>query len=165
MKIFKKRFFAFLIDLLLLACIIYVMKHAFGIRKNTIQYALLLLPFFVRDFTFKGASIGKMIMGIRIYNSEWRTPSYGLLLKRSFVVSWVMFDNYIDKGYYIGEDILYLYKREKAKLGTPVVDKKVYRELAIKAQSIEGYYPDVMQNLYEEYLKDLYSNNSKSKND
>ena len=165
MKIFKKRFFAFLIDLLLLACIIYVMKHTLEIRKNTIQYALLFLPLLVRDFTFKGASIGKIIMGIRIYNSEWRTPSYYLLLKRSFIVSWILNWNWSVVGCYIGEDILYLYRKEKEKLGTQVVDKKVYRELAIKAQSIEGYYPDVMQNLYEEYLKDLYSNNSKSKND
>ena len=157
MKIFKKRFFAFLIDLLLLACIIYILKHAWGFRKNTIQYALLFLPLFVRDFTFKGASIGKMIMRIRIYDNEWKTPNYWTLLKRSFIISCIALDNYLLRGYLIGADILYLYDKEKEKLGTQVIDKRVYNELCIKARSSVGYFPDVMSALYDEYLKKLYS--------
>ena len=98
-----------------------------------------------------------MIMRIRIYDNEWKTPNYWTLLKRSFIISCIALDNYLLRGYLIGADILYLYDKEKEKLGTQVIDKRVYNELCIKARSSVGYFPDVMSALYDEYLKKLYS--------
>ena len=86
MKIFGKRIVAFVIDLLILGCLIAILKQFVFIKKNSLVYATLFLPLFFRDFTFKGASFGKKIMGIRIYNKEWKTPKFSSLLMKSLTV-------------------------------------------------------------------------------
>ena len=92
MNILVKRLFAFIIDLLILGCFILILKQFTTIEKLSLKYASLFLLLLFRDFTFKGASIGKKIMRIRIYDSQWNKPSFFLVLKRTCVLIYVNFD-------------------------------------------------------------------------
>ena len=157
MKIFGKRIVAFVIDLLILGCLIAVLKQFVEIRKNTLEYAALFLPLFLRDFTFKGASFGKKIMGIRVYNKDWKRPSYWLVLKRTLIMVWVGFEAIFEKGDIVGEGIIDTLGAEYKKIGTRVVDEKVFAVLSEQARALDGDWAFNIDRLYDSYIKEIYS--------
>ena len=159
MKIFKKRFIAFVIDLLILGCLIFILKQFVTIRKNSFEYAALFLPLFFRDFIFKGASIGKAIVGIRIYGKEWESPSFFLLLKRSVLTSFFVVRALLHDGKILGSDVVFVYYLERDKLGTKVIDKKVFKRINSEARLLSGSYIENMNKLYDDYMKSLYPQN------
>lgn len=157
MRIFGKRIVAFIIDLLILGVLIAILKQFVEIRKNTIQYAALFLPLFFRDFTFKGASFGKKIMGIRVYNNEWKTPSYRLVLKRTFKMIAVWFVAFSETGGIVGEGIIETLDDEYKRIGTRVVENEVFEKLSAEAKTLDGDFVENMNTLYDCYIKDAYS--------
>ena len=157
MKIFGKRIVAFVIDLLILGCLIAVLKQFVEIRKNTLEYAALFLPLFLRDFTFKGASFGKKTMGIRVYNKDWKRPSYWLVLKRTLIMVWVGFEAIFEKGDIVGEGIIDTLGAEYKKIGTRVVDEKVFAVLSEQARALDGDWAFNIDRLYDSYIKEIYS--------
>jgi len=50
-----------------------------------ISYLILFLPLFCKDMLFRNASLGKKIMGISIFDRNWKKPSFPLLFKRAFL--------------------------------------------------------------------------------
>ena len=165
MKIFGKRIAAFIIDLLILGCLIAILKQFVEIRKNSLEYAALFLPLFLRDLTFKGASFGKKIMGIRVYNNEWKTPSYRLVLKRTFRMTYLGFNAWFNNGAIVGEGIIEMLDLEHQKIGTRVVENEVYKKLLAEAKSLDGDFVENMNSLYDAYIKDVYSEKEKETNE
>ena len=157
MKIFGKRIVAFFIDLLILGCLIAILKQFVDIRKNSLEYAALFLPLFLRDFTFKGASFGKKAMGIRVYSKTWERPSYWLVLKRTVIMVWIGFMAVFEKGDIVGEGIIDTLDAEYEKIGTRVVDDKVFKKLSKQAREIGGDPVENMTILYNEYILNLYA--------
>ncbi len=157
MKIFGKRIVAFIIDLLILGCLIAILKQFVDIRKNSLEYAALFLPLFLRDFTFKGASFGKKAMGIRVYSKTWERPSYWLVLKRTVIMVWIGFVAVFEKGDIVGEGIIDTLDAEYKKIGTRVVENAVFKKLSTEAKSLGGDFVENMNELYDSYIKDVYS--------
>ena len=159
MNILVKRLFAFIIDLLILGCLIFILKQFVTIRANSLEYAALFLPLFFRDFTFKGASIGKKIIGIRVYNKDWETPKFSLLLKRTFILMFLNFDAIFLKGDVVGDGVIDTVNTEYKKLGTRVVETKVFDRFSAEAKSLDGNFAENMNKLYDDYMKSIYPQN------
>ena len=88
MRLIRKRAVAWLIDVFIYAALFallfkYVTK-LFG-DKGDIFYYILLIPLFAKDCIFKNRSIGKKIMGLSVYKSNWEKASPFELIKRSFL--------------------------------------------------------------------------------
>lgn len=157
MNILVKRLFAFIIDLLILGCFILILKQFTTIEKLSLKYASLFLLLFFRDFTFKGASVGKKIMRIRIYDSQWNKPSFFLILKRTCVLIYVNFDTVFQRGDIAGEGVIDAIAREYKATGTRVVENNIFKKISAEAKKLDGKWSDNMSKLYNEYIRNLYS--------
>ena len=158
MKILKKRMLAFLIDNFIvgstLALVIELLKQIdIGREKLTFLLAVFMLVF--RDFVFCTASIGKKLLGLRVYDVNWEKPKTSILLKRcflsTFVGAYILF-----KAKFFGENALMFFDYEKEKFSARVVDKKVYNNLKKASELKEGTFSQNMTQLYDEYLKKNY---------
>lgn len=159
MDIMKKRAFALLIDGVLLGVYYETIRHVLPgwyFKLGSIGYAILLSVFFLKDIVFKNASIGKKIMGIQIFDERWENPSFFRLIKRSFMISTVGFAKMWKTKFMSGE-ILTIFDYEREKLGTSVIDNKVYFELKSQAEIMRGDFSKNMTDLYNEYLRSKYS--------
>lgn len=157
MNILVKRLFAFIIDLLILGCFILILKQFTTIEKLSLKYASLFLLLLFRDFTFKGASIGKKIMRIRIYDSQWNKPSFFLVLKRTCVLIYVNFDTVFQRGDIVGEGVIDAIAREYKATGTRVVENNIFEKISAEAKKLDGNWSDNMSKLYNEYIRNFYS--------
>lgn len=158
MKIIKKRVLALLVDSFILGSIIAILQLIFPdlFLDNVFWACLIVVPFVCRDFVFRNASIGKKLFGIAIYDKNWKKPTFILLLKRSFLTATV---GYVLawKYRFIDGNTLLLIDWERETLGTMVIDKKVYNELSFTAEQNSGDFAKNMTELYNEYLRRLYS--------
>jgi len=154
MKILKKRIVAFLIDGFILGTIYELFRRAVNVLGITWSYwyLFLFIVFFMRDLIFKNKSIGKKIIGIEIYDKDWKNPSGFLLFKRSCMMLGI--------GYFLLLKIIFIsgnkmefFEWETQNFGTRVIDKKIYRQLKEESNNsnIE------MTKLYDLYLKNCYS--------
>ena len=155
MNIIVKRLFAFIIDLLVLGFFIFVLKQFTVIEKNSLKYAALFLPLFFRDFTFKGASIGKRFMRIRIYNAQWEKPSYKQILKRTWKMLLVNFETICEYGDFLNEGVCDAVIREYKAIGTRVVEDEVFERLSAGAKKLDGEWADNMTKLHNAYITNL----------
>ena len=124
---------------------------------NLENFDFLIIVIFLssRDLIFRNASIGKKILGIAVYDNDWQPPRFHVLLKRSFLTGTVGFILWW-KLKFIDGDIITLFDIERDKLGTRVIDRKIYKELEITAKNMEGDFAQNMNELYNAYLRDLY---------
>ena len=153
MNIVVKRLFAFIIDLLILGCFILILKQFTTIEKLSLKYASLFLLLLFRDFTFTGASGGKKIMRIRIYDSQWNKPSFFLVLKRTCVLIYVNFDTVFQRGDIAGEGVIDAIAREYKATGTRVIEDEVFKRLSAEAKKLDGEWADNMTKLYNEFYR------------
>lgn len=156
MKIFKKRCIAFFIDAFIY-CFLLVLFHEFIYTpKYELTHLIFFCPSFLKDCLFKNGSIGKKLMGIAVYDSDWSKPSFILSLKRT-VMSSVVGLALVWKSVFIGGSKMILFEWEKNVVKTFVIDKKVYKALCADAEKMEGDFTKNMTELYMTYLKDFYS--------
>ena len=157
MKVLKKRGLAYFFDF------IFVMFIAVGIQslanylfdgKVQIQIPLIIL-FFIRDYLFKNASLGKIIFGLRIYTTKWEKPDFLLLLKRSFFVSTIGYV-VLRKAKFVDGNMIAFFDYERDYFGTFVIDKKIYQKLKVEAESMTGDFAQNMTELYNRYLRSIY---------
>jgi uncharacterized RDD family membrane protein YckC len=158
MKVLKKRAIALLIDGFILG--IYYEFLRLLLPENffnlgVFSYIIIFVPFFFRDCIFKNASIGKKIVGIKVFTIDWTTPSVLLLAKRALFMATI--------GYVLWWKIkvtdgkmISLFDCEREKIKTTIICTKVYEELKEKAQISEGDFRVNMTNLYNEYLRTYY---------
>lgn len=159
MKILKKRKIACVIDSFIFGFIIAGLQliiEDLTMNRSIVFYALMFSPLFLRDCLFKGASIGKKILGIRIYNDDWKSPTFLKLLKRSFLTTnygWMLWwqSKFTEKCF---SDII---EWEHEKIGTRVVDNKVFKQLSEQAKTLDGEWEKNMSKLYGEYISKMYS--------
>lgn len=91
MKIRRKRIIAVIIDHFIVC---FVLLFLDDISKATIipsipsslDIVLVVLMLSLKDFTFRNASVGKMIMGLRIVDEKGKRPAFNVLIKRGFLM-------------------------------------------------------------------------------
>ena len=157
MKILKKRAIACLIDSFLFGIILVLFSEllkSWGVRFNNVEL-ILFIPFFMRDIMFRNASIGKRMLGISVYDTDWKKPKLSHLMKRSFFMMGVGYVIYWKSKLTDGNAIDVVdYERET--LNSYVIDNKVYKKLADRAGQMDGDFSTNMSCLYNEYLRNLY---------
>ena len=158
MKILKKRAIALLIDSFIFGAF-YELCRSFlpeGFFKlGTLAYVILFIPFAFKDCVFRNASIGKKIVGICIFTTEWKTPSFLLLAKRTLYMGTWGYSIFL-KNKFIDGRIISLFDWEQNVLKTLVIDKKVFNDLKEKVQDLNKNSSDTMLNMYNEYLRTYY---------
>ncbi len=157
MKILKKRGLAYFFDAFIVAFIIVgIQSFANYLFDGKVQIQIpLIILFFIRDYLFKNASLGKKIFGLRIYTTKWEKPDFLLLLKRSFFIS-TMGYVILHKAKFVDGNTIAFFDYEREYFGTFVIDKKIYRKLKSEAESLEGDFAQNMTELYNRYLRSLY---------
>lgn len=157
MKIIKKRALAILIDSFIMGTFFVIFQELTKLFEFSIGNwdLLLLIPFFCRDFTFRNASIGKKILGIAVYDEKWKYPSLKKIFVRSIVISTAGYVIFF-KFKFIDGNLIQFLDWERDKLGTRVVDKKVFKRLSQESESYGGDFSKNMTELYHEYLRNLY---------
>lgn len=157
MKIIKKRALAILIDSFIMGTFFVIFQELTKMFEFSIGNwdLLLLIPFFCRDFTFRNASIGKKILGIAVYDEKWKYPSLKKIFVRSIVISTAGYVIFF-KFKFIDGNLIQFLEWERDKLGTRVVDKKVFKRLSQESESHGGDFSKNMTELYHEYLRNLY---------
>ena len=158
MKILKKRALAFLIDGFMFS-ILWVYGQSFLLNwfpnAGKIINIILFVPLFFKDLVFRNASIGKKLLGIEIYNDDWKSPSFGTLIKRAFLMTTIGYVLFF-KSKFVDGEIISLFDWEREHLHTRVIDKKVLKNLQEQAQQEKGEYKANMTKLYNEYLIGIY---------
>lgn len=158
MKIIYKRCIAAMIDTFMFGicfvCLEKLLPDWFDWFKNlrTIGYIILLLPFYFKDLIFKNASLGKKMFGLSIYTTDWNKPSFFKTVKRSVITNVVGY-LYFLKLFMLRENKLLLYEWEKKQLNTFVIENKVYKGIKEIAKASGNPNADIMNRLYDEYLK------------
>lgn len=157
MKILKKRILAFLIDALIFGLFFSFCQEALNMWfSQSIYWSLLLfLVYFVKDFAFRNASIGKKIVGIAIYSDNWEPPDFIVLFKRTVLMLTVGFFLFW-RAKFIDGTIITFFDWERDVLKTRVIDKKVLKKLQQETESESENYCANMTRLYNEYLKNFY---------
>ncbi len=157
MKVLKKRILAEFIDTFIYEFILAIiqMKILEPLNAPDDLIIILFIPFFFKDIVFRNASIGKKILGIVIYDKQWRAPKCTLLFKRAAIMLTVGCVK-LWKIFHFGDSYITLMDWEREKLGTVVIDKKVYKKLEAIAKEQKGIFSDNMTKLYNSYLRELY---------
>ena len=161
MKIFEKRVIAILIDGFVFGAIYTLFKEMIIPKQffdlGLILYLILFFPLFCKDFLFKNASLGKKIMGIEIFDCNWKKPKGYILIKRTFLMLTV---GYVKccKSFFIDKDNfrIRIFDYERETLGTYVIDKKLFSKLSAEAKEQSGIFETNMTNLYLAYLRSNY---------
>lgn len=159
MEIFAKRRIADGLDYFLFALILAlfrVLRIPFlGEIHDPLFYLIMIYPIEMRDFLFKGASLGKVIVGIRIYDQNWKKPSYATLLRRELFISHLigLRANYHSPHKITKYEIILT---EKNKFFTRVVDRKMFKKFDQMAKTLPGRWEDNMSDLYDMYIADVY---------
>ena len=156
MKILKKRGTATMIDLWVFGSILallnmYVLDYIPGENK----IILLMLAFPACDALFGNASLGKKLLGLKIYDKFWRKPSLKVLYVRKFVTN-IWGSKLFMSAAMSDKNFLPVFDLEREKCGTYVVDKEMYEEFNRKALEKGGNYTDNMCALFAAYLVENY---------
>ena len=163
MKVLKKRAVAIVIDSFVIG---FLLAGAMELFKSwspstdnfftTIIALSLMLLQLLRDLLFRNASLGKMIMGLRIYDDNWEKPSVFAIIKRSAITSFaglaIMY-----KAIFMTGNYLTLFDCEANYAHTRVIDKKVFKKLKKEIADIPGDFAKKMTEAYNSYLRDCYS--------
>ena len=164
MKVFKKRVIAFIADIFLICSILVVCDEVLSsFFVNVSRFDIFILLFLVsfKDCIFINASLGKKIMGLRIYDSNWEKPKLFHSIKRTlatyFLAPFMIFRSYVSLNGPDYVDKLGFFNLEKNVLKSFVIDKKVYKKLKADAEGMDGNFADNMTELYMMYLRDIYS--------
>ena len=159
MKIFEKRVAAILIDGFVFGAI-YTLFKEFVIPKQFLElglvfYLILFLTLFCKDLLFRNASLGKKIMGIEIFDCNWKKPKGYILIKRAFLMLTV---GYVIcyKSFFVDKDNFRIFDYERETLGTYVIDKKVFAKLSEEAKEKADHFETNMNKLYQDYLRSNY---------
>lgn len=160
MKVFKKRLFAYLIDSFAFGIAFAIFQLGFPqayafILKYDLLLCLMFVPFFFKDVLFRNASLGKKIMRISIYDNNWKKPNVKTLFLRALRVTTVGYVM-IWRAILTGEGVISVLDWEREKIGTRVIDKRIYAEIDSKAKDMNGNYAKNMSELYNEYLRKIY---------
>lgn len=159
MKILTKRGIAVFIDCFIIAFIALIPQPLLDSLLTDLRsefLLLLIIPLYcLKDCVFKNASIGKKIVGIEIFDSNWKAPKFSVLIYRNI---WMAY-----KGYFLfwkskvaHESKITLFDEERNDLGTVVIDKKVYKRLKKECEVQKGDYCENMTRMYNEYLRGIY---------
>ena len=158
MKILKKRIIAFVIDMFTITFIVVAIYESiknYFIIPDILVIVFIFVPFFIRDVFFRNASLGKKILGIAVYDEEWKAPKLLLLVKRSAVLTFIgCFMIY--KAKFVDGSYISLFDYERDHFKTQVVDKKVLEKLKVQAKGEDGDFNKNLTRLYKEYLMDIY---------
>ena len=160
MEIFAKIRLADLLDYFLFASIwalFQVFRIPFlGETHDLIFYLIMIYPIEMRDFLFKGASLGKVIVGIRIYDQNWKNPSYATLLRRELFISYLRALR--AKHHHLPHKITKyeIILTERNMFFTRVVDRKMFKKFDQMAKTLSGRWEDNMSDLYDMYIADVY---------
>ena len=164
MKIYKKRTYADRIDVAVYILFLTIVAGFFPshlLHKDFLFYLLIFYPINLSDFVFKGASIGKKIMGIRLYDKNWKSPSYKLLFRSRIHIGFVRHMRWKHrlhpKWEYYDTTFLDIIDLEREKYGIRLVDNKVFKRLSEEAKLREGRWEDNMSRMYDEYIMCVYS--------
>ena len=161
LKIITKRVYAALIDAFLFGTCWTLFSNI--IFENMDPPAksfniVLFIAYFFKDCIFKNASIGKKILGLRIYGLNWKPIGVFEMVKRTvFMLSagYLMFL----KIKFLGSksDMMEFFDWERDQLKTVVIDEKIFKQFSEEANLLPGNYADNMTNLYHAYLRRIYS--------
>ena len=163
MKVLKKRTIAFMIDTFIFAFLIAGFMELLKSWNPDIEKLIitifdfsLLSLFILRDLVFRNASLGKIIMGLRIYDDKWEKPSVFAIIKRSAITSFggmaVMY-----KELFVNGNFISVFDLEANHAHTRVIDKKVYETIKKEIQDNPGDFANKMTEAYNSYLRDCYS--------
>ena len=157
MKILKKRAIALIVDSSLIAFVFAGIDYILGLSVLEFQFfkVLFYMIFFFKDIVFKNASIGKKIMGIEIYDLEWKVPNIMKLFVRSMLINTIGII-YVWKAKFIDGSMIYLIDFERERCKTRVIDKKILEKLRKEARAMEGNENENLTKLYDEYLRSIY---------
>ena len=162
MKVLKKREIAFLIDTFVFAFLfVGIMELLKSWNPDIAKFVVKIfgLPILslqlLRDLPFLNASLGKQIMGLRIYDDNWQKPNVFTIIKRSFITSFgglaILYKEVFVTGNYIS-----LFDFEAKYAHTHVIDKKVFETLKEEIRGEPGDFAKKMTEAYNRYLRDCY---------
>jgi len=161
MKILKKRILAVVIDYFLYGSIITVLSIIFSetwkffLDSCGVLVPLVLLPLVCRDFIFQNASLGKKLMGLRIYDKNWKKPSLKTLFFRSLGMSTFGYIILL-KAFLAGDSFIVGIDWEFNCFGTVVIPNKLFKELDKTAKESGNRYDKKMTELYFDKLQKEY---------
>ena len=147
-----------LIDVLSFCFPIVIINFYFPFLKgrDIFFYIILFGAFQFKEVVFRGKTIGRIIMKIKIYDSNWEEPSAAVLLKRWHLVTTMRnFHSY--SIWKTRPSKMKIIDTEREKFGTRVIDKKDFKRFSEKAKALPGRWQDNMCRLYDEYLFKLYA--------
>ena len=153
-----KRYIAMLIDSFAFGLILAICKFgldALEFRSLEIMFALIVLVLSLRDVIFANASFGKKCVGISVYDLNWKKPKIAVLIKRSFSTA-TLGMAILFKSRFSEEGTISFIDWERDKLGTMVIDDKVFEELRLIAEAQKGDFAANMTALYNKYLREMY---------
>lgn len=162
MKTLKKRAVAGAIDYFVFAFVLAILTIVFAdvwetfFQEYSFALPFVFIPLFFRDILFGNASLGKRIVGIKIYDKNWKKPSLKILFKRSVGTSTIV-AVLLFKSILVDENPISCIDWERNTFGTMVVDKKVYAEIDAEARQMGGDYEKNMTELYLARLREQHS--------
>ena len=166
MKIFKKRVIAYIIDVFLMVGVSVAFDeflYSFGLGFLEFDFLIAVVFLVFKDCIFLNRSLGKRIVGLVVYDSNWKTPKFIHSLKRT-VGTYFYIPVWTRKRIYINssdteerKEKMTFFLWEKNVLKSFVIDKKVYKKLKADAEGMDGNFADNMTELYMMYLRDIYS--------
>lgn len=155
MRTIEKRIAAIFIDTCIYAGILVVIFNAFGLVEvvmlNTPLFLLTMLPILFKDCLFRNASLGKKLMGISIYDTNWKKPHLWILVLRVCLIHirglvFVITHNYVK-----------FVKLERSVLKTIVIDNNVFENFKKEVEKCNEDFVEGMTKRYNEYLSSHYN--------
>lgn len=123
-----------------------------GITNGITGFLCVLIPLSLRDIVFRNASVGKLIVGVRVYDEYWKPPKFTKLIIRGAFM--LLFALPLEAKYHFRDgDATALLDKEWELFRTRVVEVSVYKELVEKAKGMHGDFAKNMDVLYNDYLK------------
>ena len=122
---------------------------------DLIFYSLLLPAPQIKEIIFKGVTVGRMLMKIRIYDSNWEKPCTAVMLKRWHLVIRMQMVGAVGFNV-IRHSKMEIIEAELNTFGTRLITKKDFKRFNEEAKALPGRWQDNMSRLYDAYLFKLY---------
>ena len=160
MKILKKRAFAAVIDGFITGILFElgrVLVPTVFYKSPVLIFIASLFYIFCGDLIFGNASIGKKLLGIRIYDCKtWEKPQAAHLIKRNVLITSPLGQSHFIKSKISDEGVINFLDWERDVLGTLVIDEKIYAKIRAEADEKGGDFCKNMSELYWRYLRSVY---------